>query len=113
MPHTNKFIFITESDVKITTDLNELKEMIDSDKGAVLRIECGDDGKLLSSSIINQSGIFEPTYTLRAGDDTAHPVVELHAKILKFRGVNSEKVVSAEASALAFKDYSGPKKKAD
>lgn len=110
MTHTTKFLWVRGENSKAVYDA---KELLNMDGGAIVKLEYGSDGKLLNSSVIKQNGVFEPTFTLRAGDMMAAPFVQMYYEMLKVTDVNQEKVVSAQACAKTFRDYEGPKKKAD
>lgn len=110
MSHSFKFIHISGDDVKVSYDASDF---IGEKRGAVIRVEYGSDGKVLSTQILKQNGVFEPTFTLRAGDVMAASFVRHYADVLEISGANQEKVISAQASARTFEDYDGPRKLAD
>ena len=109
MAHVIKFIHTNGDDATVA---RKPKELLAMGEGSVIRLEHGSDGKLLSAAIIKQNGVFEPTFTLRAGDIMAASFVSHYAEMLEVCGANQEKVVSAQACAKTFRDYAGPKKKA-
>lgn len=102
MPHQIQFLTFASNGALVATDTAFRPPAAGE---SVVRVEFGSDGKVLAAAPVPTGGDWEPTFTLRAQDELAAPMVTMWAEIAERCGVPMAKVVSARSAARAMLDW--------